>query len=137
MSKAPFLGRLPKGADLLEALTAVCREQNITRGAIALIGAVEKASLGFYYQDTKKYVSHDFPENLEILSGLGNVSLKDGQPFAHLHLILGRENGESVGGHAMPGCVIFACEVCITPIEGPDLVREFDEPTGLPLWKQN
>ena len=131
----PVLCRLPKGADLLEALNALCKDQNITRGTVQLIGAVERATLSFYRQDEQKYYDHALPEPLEILSGLGNVSLKDGQPFVHLHLILGRESGECLGGHAMPGCIIFACEACITPLEGAPLVRELDSPTGLPLWK--
>lgn len=131
-----FMGRLPKGSDLLESLNALCAEQNITRGSVQLIGALEKAALSFYLQDKKEYVSHDFDEPNEILAGLGNVSIKDGKPFVHLHLTLGMEDMRCVGGHAMPGCVVFACEAIIQPLEGAPLVRGFDEPTGLPLWEE-
>ena len=52
----------------------------------------------------------------------------------HLHLTMGKSDLSVIGGHAMPGCTIFAAEACIIPLEGEDLVRGFDEPTGLPLW---
>jgi hypothetical protein len=36
----------------------------------------------------------------------------------------------------MPGCPVFAAEACIIQLLGTPLVRGFDEPTGLPLWKE-
>ncbi len=135
MSTANIVTRLPKGADLLEALHALCVQHGIGRGQVSLIGALEKARLGFYLQDEQKYVNHDVDEPVEILSGLGNVSIKDGKPFVHLHLVLGKQDMTCCGGHALPGCPIFACEVCILPLEGEALERALDKPTGLPLWR--
>jgi predicted DNA-binding protein with PD1-like motif len=134
MSKI-FLGRLPKDADLIETLNAICAEQGIERGVVQLIGAVQKAKLGYYIQAEQRYVFHEVNEAMEILSGMGNVSLKDGKPFVHLHLTLSKQDCSTMGGHAMPGCVIFAAECAIFPIEGAPLVRELDAATGLPLWK--
>ena len=131
-----LLVRLPKGEDLLSALVAICLEKNITKGHVSLIGALEKAELGYYPQDTRKYVTHTLNEGTEILAGLGNVSLKDGQPIIHLHLTLLKGDFTITGGHAMPGNIIFAGEACITPIEGPRLHRGLDAATGLPLWDQ-
>ncbi len=131
-----LLVRLPKGEDLLTALIAVCREKNITKGHVSLIGALEKAVLGYYPQDTRKYVTHTLDAGTEILAGLGNVSLKDGQPIVHLHLTLLQGDFTITGGHAMSGNIIFACEACITPLAGPSLHRGLDAATGLPLWEQ-
>ncbi len=135
MSLPVFMGRLPKDADLLQALTAVCREHGVSRGSVQLIGALQQARLGYYNQDTQQYHIQDFPQHLEILAGLGNVSLKDGQPFVHLHLTLSNSEFGCVGGHAMEGCILFAAEAIVTRIDGPPLIRGLDEPTGLPLWK--
>ncbi len=129
-----FMGRLTKEADLLAALTTVCKENNIRRGSVQVIGALEKAVLGYYHQDRREYEHHPVTENVEILSGLGNISIKDGEPFVHMHLTLSKADCSCVGGHAMPGCTIFAAEAVITEIPGPDLVRGPDAPTGLPLW---
>lgn len=126
--------RMPKGGDLLEEIGRVAEGLGMRRGLVQVIGALERASLGFYHQDTREYEAHEVDQPVEMLSGLGNVSLKDGQPFVHLHLVLSDKTGACIGGHAMPGCVIFAGECAIRPVEGPDLVRQFDEATGLFLW---
>ncbi len=131
-----LLVRLPKGEDLLAALVTICQEKNITKGHVSLIGALERAVLGYYPQDTRKYVTKTIEAGTEILAGLGNVSLKDGQPIIHLHLTLLQGDFTITGGHAMPGNILFAGEACITPIEGPRLHRGLDAATGLPLWDQ-
>lgn len=132
-----IMKRLPKGADLLEAITQVCKDNAITRGSVQVIGALDRAVVGFYLFEEKRYITHPIDENVEILSGLGNVSFKDGVPFIHMHLTLGREDGGCLGGHAMAGCPIFAAEVCIHVSEGIPLEREMDDATGLFLWKQS
>ena len=131
---APLLLRLPTDADLLAALTTACAEASIRRGAVQVIGALRRAVTGYYHQDAKRYDRHLLDEPLEILAGLGNVSLKDNAPFVHLHLTLGRADGSCLGGHAMEGCVIFAAEALITPVAGEPLTRVLDKATGLPLW---
>jgi predicted DNA-binding protein with PD1-like motif len=131
-----LLVRLPKDEDLLDALVTICREKNITKGHISLIGALSKAVLGYYPQDTRRYAIHTLDAGTEILAGLGNISLKEGEPIIHLHLTLLKGDFSITGGHAMPGNILFAGEACITPIEGPCLHRGLDPATGLPLWDQ-
>ncbi len=126
--------RLAKGGDLLEEIGRVVEGLGIRRGLVQVIGALERASLGYYHQDSREYEDHEVNEPVELLSGMGNISLKDGEPMVHLHLVLSGKDGACLGGHAMPGCVIFAGECAVRPVEGPDLVREYDEATGLFLW---
>lgn len=134
MSERILTCRLATDADLLSALTETVREAGITKASVQLIGAVRRAELGFYHQDTKTYETHVFDKPLEIIAGMGNVSIKDGEAFVHLHLCLGDEVGACFGGHAMPGCVVFACEAVIRELPGDAPVRQLDETTGLPLW---
>jgi uncharacterized protein len=131
------MARLPKGIDLLAALETLCAETGLTRGLVQVIGALEHSVVGYYRQGERRYVDMEIKENVEILSGLGNVSLKDGKPFVHLHLVLGREDGSCVGGHAMPGCLIFAAEAALFALDGPPLEREYDPETGLALWRKS
>lgn len=133
MSKK-ILTRLPKGGDLVKELTRVARENNITRGTVQVIGALENAELGFYNQLTFEYEPHHVNENVELLAGVGNISLKDGEPFVHLHLTLSDNKGAALGGHAMEGCIIFAAEAFLREVKGEPLERVLDEPTKLFLW---
>ncbi len=135
MAEKYHIAKLPKDQDLLQCLNELCAELNFTRGSVQLIGALQKANLGFYHQDTRQYTTKEFDEGFEIISGLGNISLKDGKPFVHLHLSLCRSDFSNVCGHTMPGCTIFACEVILRQYDGPELVRGLDEATGLPLWR--
>ena len=130
-----FIGRLPSGADLLESLTAVCREESVRFGVITAIGTVSSARLGYYKQNEQEYMDClNIKKGLEIASCMGNVSLKNSEVFVHAHVTLSDEGGRCYGGHLMPGTSIFAAEYSIRELEGQPCSREFDPGTGLALW---
>jgi predicted DNA-binding protein with PD1-like motif len=130
-----LMGRLAKGADLLEALEEQCRLNNITLGEVRALGAVTKARVGYYKQDIQKYMFLELDRPLEILSLIGNISLKDGQPMVHAHVTLSDEDGRAFGGHLAPGTLIFACEFVIQEDKSDQVLqRTLDTETGLFLW---
>ena len=111
-----YMGKLGHGLDLLEEITAVCERQNIQLGRVEAIGAVKSARIGYYDQEAREYRFLTLDQPFEIISLIGNVSLRDW------------------GGHLAPGTVIFACEIFLEAFDGPCLERAFDDETGLPLW---
>jgi len=129
-----FMGRLPYGGDMLNSLTEFIKEKEIKKGQVQVIGAVQRAVIGFYDQDKGEYSMVEFDKHMEVLSLIGNISLKDGIPFIHAHITLGDGQGKSYGGHLMEGTIVFAGEFIIREFEGNDLVRTYDEQTGLTLW---
>ncbi|MFZ5591022.1 MAG: PPC domain-containing DNA-binding protein [Bacillota bacterium] len=133
-----LIGRLAKGEDLLDALNRICQEENIRLGKIQAIGALIKASVGYYHQDTQKYSQLTFNEHLELISLQGNISVKDNQPFVHAHVALMKQDGQMFGGHLMPGCQVFACEYIINEFlpEEAEFIRQYDPETGLFLWAE-
>ena len=133
-SRELFMGRLDHGADLLEQITGICLENDIRLGRVEAIGAVRKATLAYYDQQTFEYRFFTIDEHLEITKLVGNISLKDGSPFVHAHITLADKTGAAYGGHLAPGTTVFACEVLIESMEGAILERKFDEETRLPLW---
>ena len=136
-SSTHYIGRLEYGDDLLAALTAFCVTHNITAGTIAIIGAVQKVTFGYYSQTEKKYTGcHELNKKLEIASGMGNISLKDGKPFCHIHGVFADYDGTTSGGHIMPGTIVFACEFSIQSLPSEALVRTPEPTTGLPLWNK-
>ena len=133
-----FVGRLDYNSDLLESINKICIDKNIKTGFINIIGALENLKIGYFLQDEKKYVYLDDIKTsspLEIVSCTGNISIKDNLPFAHLHIIGSDHTGNCIGGHLMPGTIIYAAEFFIKEIIGEDLIRELDSVTKLPLWK--
>jgi predicted DNA-binding protein with PD1-like motif len=133
-SREAFIGKLSHGSDLLEEITDICRKEDIRLGRVEALGAVQKARLGFYNQQTREYQFLEFNQPLEITKLVGNVSLKEGDPFVHAHVTLADKAGNAYGGHLAPGTLVFACEFVLEAFEGPILERDFDEVTGLSLW---
>jgi len=130
-----YMGKLEHGSDLLGSLTAICKEKDIELGRVMAIGAVQRAHLEYYNQGSKEYEESVIVEPLEISSLIGNVSLKDGQPFVHAHVTLADGEGHVFGGHLGEGTIVFAAEFVIEAYEGTELRRAFDGVTGLALWR--
>ena len=133
--KRTIIGQFQHGTDLLEGLTQLVQKENIRCGRIHGIGATTHAIVAYYDQSAKKYNSMEFKGGMEILNLQGNVSIRDGKPFVHVHILLSDPHGKVFGGHLMPGTKLWACEVFIDEFEGEELVRGQDERTGLFLWK--
>lgn len=132
-----FVAKLDYQADLLEELNKICQHEYIKAGYIQVIGAISSLKYGFFDQDEKEYTynTYAYDESMEIVSCSGNVSVKDGKPFCHMHIVASDKKGKCVGGHLAAGTSIYAAEVVIQEILGEDLVRELDDTTKLTLWK--
>ncbi len=131
-----YQGSLKKGADIIGGLTRVMTERGITAGVISGIGAVSEAHIGYFNSQTRKYEEAHLRENMEILSLRGNISIKDGEVFPHLHVVLSKSDFSVLGGHLNAGTTVYAFEFEIMAMEGEPFVRRFDDDTGLFLWKE-
>ncbi|MCP4178157.1 MAG: DNA-binding protein [bacterium] len=136
-AKNIYMGKLSHDSDLLEEITKICYENNITLGRVEALGAVKKARLGFYDQNKREYAFSEINKPLEITKLIGNISTKDAKPIIHAHITLSDETDKAFGGHLTPGTIVFACEFIIQSFDGPEFSRGFDEETGLPLWDFN
>jgi predicted DNA-binding protein with PD1-like motif len=124
-----FYGRLSRGADLLEEVMAMARDNGVSAGFFTVVGAVEDAVVGFYRPDARDYAKSVFNEPLEVSSCTGNIALKDGGLFLHAHACLSRRDGSTVGGHLFSARV-FAGEVFLFGFRSMP-GRVFDGDTGL------
>jgi len=125
--------RINYDADLIKSITELARSKGIKAGSFTAIGALKRARLGYYDQKNHEYREMKIDSPHEIASCIGNVSLKDGKPFIHAHVVLADETGNTKAGHLFEG-IVFAAEVHLRQLEGPRLERKYDEVTGLSLW---
>ena len=125
---------MPLNADIIEYLTEFCAKNKIFCAALNIIGATSKITIGFYDQKSHKYYPKTFEQEMEIVSCMGNVSLKDGKPFLHLHAVMGDTELRCWGGHLFPGSQVFAAEARVQELKGGQRVRMPDAATGLALW---
>jgi predicted DNA-binding protein with PD1-like motif len=128
-----FFVRADHNSDLIEFLTELAKVQNIMTAAFTAIGALKCAKLGFYDQKKHEYVETRLISPQEIASCLGNISLKEGEPFVHAHAVLADQNGNIKAGHLLEG-IVYAAEIYVTELLGEKFSRKNDALTGLSLW---
>jgi len=124
---------LKPDADLIQSITELAAHRRIETASFAAIGALKRAKLGYYDQKKNRYREIKVDSPHEMVSCVGNISLKDGEPFAHVHVVLADATGNTRAGHLLEG-IVFVAEVHLRTLEGPKLERKYDEPTGLWLW---
>ncbi|MBI4260115.1 MAG: DNA-binding protein [Actinobacteria bacterium] len=127
--------RLERGDDLLERLNAAAAELGMEAATLQIVGAVERLRVAYYRQDTKEYEIHEHDAPHEISGGVGNVSLKDGKPFVHIHVTGSGADGKAVAGHLVDGTRVFLIEAYLRRLAGPPPVRELEEDLGLAVWQ--
>lgn len=127
--------RLLPGTDMLGGLNEAAAELGFEAATVQVVGAVKNLVVAYFDQDSKEYLPfHRYDEGMEIMGGVGNVSLKDGRPFVHIHVTGADREGNAVGGHLMDGSVVYMIEAYFRVFDGPAPVRELDEEVGLPVW---
>jgi uncharacterized protein len=124
---------LERGEDLLDGLNRAVKDLGLEAATLQVIGALEEATVGYFDPGAKEYRPIS-TGHVEIASGVGNVSLRDGEPFVHLHLVLSGPDGHAVGGHAMNGCRAFVVEAYFRALAGHPPVRVESPGHGLKIW---
>lgn len=132
-----FIGRLPKGADIVEAITRIANEEGIKLATVSVHGAVTRAAITVLDQQTRFPVAHERDQGMEIGAMSGTISQFKGRSLARLDAVLVAPDGGTVAGTVTLGTIVYACEVVIVELEGGTLSRDFDPTTGLPLWREN
>jgi len=121
------------GDEIVSVLQQFATSQKLSGSSFKAIGALSHVKLGWFNWETKKYeVAVEFDEQLELLSLIGDIALKDGKPQVHAHLSVARRDGTAHGGHLLGAHVRPTCELILT--ESPmHLQKRFDPESSLAL----
>lgn len=120
------------GDAVVDKLIAFAEEHDLSASHLTAIGAFRQALLGFYNLDEKRFEEIPVDEQVEVLSFMGNVTRYDGAAQLHAHVVLGRRDGSTVGGHLLDATVNPTLEMMLVETPGT-LQRAHDEASGLPL----
>jgi predicted DNA-binding protein with PD1-like motif len=108
--------RFDIGEQFPEILAEWCEKERIESAVIvAGIGMLENIEIGRY--DGKEYSKVMVEPSSEILSLQGNVSMKEGKPFVHLHVSLADEDMSVKGGHLFNGTVSMTIELVMLELD--------------------
>jgi uncharacterized protein len=124
--------RFMAGERAVATLLDFCRTEGIGYAALSGLGAVSGVDLAYFNDATLEYETHEIAEQLEVIGLTGNVTIKDGAPFAHVHATFGDRDLNVKGGHVMEMTVKPNLEVWLTRADGP-VNRLPDEDSGLYL----
>jgi uncharacterized protein len=115
------------GDELAEGLLRFAKEQNLSAASFKAVGALSSVRLGWFSWETKRYEpSVTLDEQVELLSLIGDVALKDGEPAVHAHAVIGKRDGTAHGGHLLKAYIRPTCEVVLT--ESPVHLQKFIDP---------
>jgi predicted DNA-binding protein with PD1-like motif len=120
------------GDEVMSGLERFAREQELPAAQISGIGAFESVTLGYFDWPRKSYTKNRIDEQVEVVSLMGDVALKDGEPAVHAHVTLARGDASALGGHLIEAHVRPTLELIV--VESPSyLQKEIDGTTGLAL----
>ena len=88
--------------ELARGLKDFASEQKLASASFKAIGALSSVKLGWLNWETKQYEpSVSLHEQVELLSLIGDIALKDGEPQVHAHAVVGKRDGTAHGGHLL------------------------------------
>ena len=129
-----YIVSIDNHTEIADALLSFCSEMGIKSGSISGIGAIDSMTLRFFNPATKKYVDRQFDEQMEVASLLGNVSTLDGKTYLHLHIVAGRSDYSTLGGHLLSARLSGAGEFFVEDF-GENVERAYSEEIGLNIYK--
>ena len=121
-----------KGDEVLSGLTDFATKYKVGDAHFTGIGAVSSATTAWIDLEKKMYHPTVTNEQVEILSLVGDIASFNGKPVVHMHAILGRRDGTTVGGHVWELNVNPTVEVFLTANTTP-LGKRTDPASGLKL----
>jgi uncharacterized protein len=134
-SPATFVLVFKTGDELAQGLLEFAKREKLSAASFKAVGACSSVRLVWFNWQSKRYEpSVTLDEQVELLSLIGDVALKDGEPAVHAHVVIGKKDGTAHGGHLLKALIRPTCEVVLT--ESPARLRKFIDPeSGIALIK--
>lgn len=90
-----------KGDAVIEELEGFARENELQAARFTAIGAFSDVKLGYLDRGRTGYLEIPLEEQVEVLSLIGDIAEHEGQPKVHAHVVVGRRDGRTRGGHLL------------------------------------
>lgn len=119
------------GDEVMTGLKEFARREKIRAARFTAIGAFQSATLAYFDWEKKDYIEIPVRDQAEVLVLAGDIALKDDEPVAHVHVVLGRRDGSTIGGHLCEATVRPTLELMLT--QAGALERTIDPQSGLAL----
>ncbi len=129
--KDNIIVRFDIGDEIVEELTHIAKEEDISGAHVSGIGALRDFTLGFYDIETQEYKKDTFEDPHELTNATGFITRLEEEPHVHVHATLAGPQHKIIGGHLHAGTVSAAGEFILTPVG--DINRQHINDTGLDI----
>lgn len=124
---------LERGEPLVSRVTQYCHDNQLAGAAISGLGALCHVELGYYELEKQVYERRLFDKtDYELINLTGNFTMKDDEPFTHVHAVLSGPDFQAFGGHLFEATVAVTAEVMLLEL-GALPQRQYQESVGLHL----
>jgi hypothetical protein len=120
------------GEEVITGLTEFTRREGIRGAHFIGLGAFREVTFAYFVPETRRYEETRIEEQVEALSLVGNLGRLEGEPRVHAHVVVGRRDGSTSGGHLVRAIVDPTLEV-VASLLSIELRRAPDPRTGLAL----
>ena len=124
-----ILLRLDPGDEICASIQALAAREGIALAQVSGIGATDDMDVGVFDIEAKDYRVYHFTGNHEITALVGNVTVKDGVPWPHLHISAAARGAGVVGGHLKRAVVNITAEIFVRVLDG-SVGRQFNDAIG-------
>jgi uncharacterized protein len=121
-----------KDDDVMSGLTDFAIAHKISDAHFTAIGAVSGATLAWLDIPKKMYRRIAVTQQVEVLSLIGDIAAFDGVPVVHMHAVLCKSDGTTVGGHVFELISNPTVEVFMT-VNATPLRKKADDASGMKL----
>jgi hypothetical protein len=124
---------LDAGEEAKDRITEFAKQEKIRAASFVALGAFERAVIGYFDWEKKKYLPIPVDEQVEVITLVGDIAEdENGAPSLHAHTVLGLPDGHTRGGHLIEGRVRPTLEITLTETPA-HLVRKKQPELGLAL----
>jgi predicted DNA-binding protein with PD1-like motif len=121
-----------QGDEAFSGLLEFAEKYHVTSAHFTAIGALNKATLGWFDPQRKMYKKIPIDGQHEVIGMSGDIALYQGKPVVHTHMVVGSPDGTTRAGHVLDAYVSPTLEVMVT-VEPITMKKRFDPETDLTL----
>lgn len=126
--------RLDPEEEVGECLMNLSEKENIRLAKVSGLGAAKEVELGLFDTEQKEFKGQCYKGAYEIASLNGSITRKDGEPYLHLHMVIGSPvQGACHGGHMKRAVISATAEIFVDILDG-EVGRKMSEEIGLNLF---
>jgi uncharacterized protein len=108
-----------QGDEILSGISEFANTNHIDSAFFTGIGGLLAATLGWGDPTNGAFKVINVDQKCELVSLIGNITLRNGKPFVHAHMVVSLSDGSARGGHLLDAHVSPFAEIYIVEANPP------------------